>query len=58
MFNQLRMDVMPASDYALRKNYTKLFRLDTLITANELNKATQNLSPYRSIAAWYLWQVK
>ena len=58
MFNQLRMDVMPASDYALRKNYTKLFRLDTLITANELDKATQNLSPYRSIAAWYLWQVK
>jgi DNA-3-methyladenine glycosylase II len=58
MFNQLRMDVMPASDYALRENYTKLFRLDTLITANELDKATQNLSPYRSIAAWYLWQVK
>lgn len=58
IFNQLRMDVMPASDYALRKNYTKLFRLDTLITANELDKATQNLSPYRSIAAWYLWQVK
>jgi len=58
MFNQLRMDVMPASDYALRKNYTKLFQLDQLITAIELGKVTQHLSPYRSVAAWYLWQVK
>ena len=58
MFNQLRMDVMPASDYALRKNYTKLFQLDQLITATELGKVTQHLSPYRSVAAWYLWQVK
>jgi DNA-3-methyladenine glycosylase II len=58
MFNQLRMDVMPASDYALRKNYTKLFQLDQLITATELGKVTQHLSPYRSVAAWYLWQLK
>ena len=58
MFNQLRMDVMPTSDYALRKNYTQLFQFDKLITATELGKATQNLSPYRSIAAWYLWQIK
>ena len=58
MFNQLRMDVMPTSDYALRKNYTQLFQFDKLITATELGKATQHLSPYRSIAAWYLWQVK
>lgn len=58
MFNQLRMDVMPASDYALRKNYTKLFQLDQLITTTELGKVTQHLSPYRSVAAWYLWQLK
>lgn len=58
MFNQLRMDVMPSSDYALRKNYTQLFQFDKLITATELGKATQHLSPYRSIAAWYLWQIK
>ena len=58
MFNQLRMDLMPTSDYALRKNYTQLFQFDKLITATELGKATQHLSPYRSIAAWYLWQIK
>ena len=58
MFNQLRMDIMPTSDYALRKNYTQLFQFDKLITATELGKATQHLSPYRSIAAWYLWQIK
>ena len=58
MFNQLRMDVMPTSDYALRKNYTQLFQFDKLITATELGKAAQHLSPYRSIAAWYLWQIK
>ena len=58
MFNQLRMDLMPTSDYALRKNYTQLFQFDQLITATELGKATQHLSPYRSIAAWYLWQIK
>ena len=58
MFNQLRMDIMPTSDYALRKNFTQLFQFDKLITATELGKATQHLSPYRSIAAWYLWQIK
>ena len=58
MFNQLRMDIMPTSDYALRKNYTQLFQFDKLITATELGKVTQHLSPYRSIAAWYLWQIK
>ena len=58
MFNQLRMDIIPTSDYALRKNYTQLFQFDKLITATELGKTTQHLSPYRSIAAWYLWQIK
>ena len=58
IFNQGRLDIMPASDLAIRKKYSLLTQREYLITPTQLMKETENLSPYRTIAAWYLWQMK
>ena len=58
IFNQGRLDIMPTSDLAIRKKYSQLTQRECLITPTQLMKETENLSPYRTIAAWYLWQMK
>ena len=58
IFNQGRPDIMPTSDLAIRKKYSLLTQRECLITSTQLMKETENLSPYRTIAAWYLWQMK
>jgi len=58
IFNQGRPDIMPTSDLAIRKKYSLLTQRECLITPTELMKETEYLSPYRTIAAWYLWQMK
>ena len=58
IFNQGRPDIMPTSDLAIRKKFSLLTQRENLITPTELMKETEYLSPYRTIAAWYLWQIK
>jgi DNA-3-methyladenine glycosylase II len=58
IFNQGRLDIMPTSDLAIRKKYSLLTQRKCLITPTQLMKETEYLSPYRTIAAWYLWQMK
>ena len=58
IFNQGRPDIMPSSDLAIRKKYSLLTQREYLITPTQLIKETEYLSPYRTIAAWYLWQMK
>ena len=58
IFNQGRLDVMPSSDLAIRKKYSLLMQKAYQITPTQLIKETEYLSPYRTIAAWYLWQMK
>ena len=58
IFNQGRLDVMPSSDLAIRKKYSLLMQKACEITPTQLIKETEYLSPYRTIAAWYLWQMK
>ena len=58
IFNQGRPDIMPTSDLAIRKKYSLFTQREYLITPTQLMKETENLRPYRTIAAWYLWQMK
>ena len=58
IFNQGRPDIMPSSDLAIRKKYSLLTQREYLITPTQLMKETETLSPYRTVAAWYLWQMK
>ena len=57
IFNLGRLDIFPHNDLAIRKNYQKLKKLTSPITPIEISKISIAWSPYRSVAAWYLWRV-
>jgi DNA-3-methyladenine glycosylase II len=57
IFNQGFLDIMPCTDFAIRKNFSTLMNLENMITPKKLETETLSLKPYRSIAAWYLWQL-
>lgn len=52
----LRPDVFPATDLALLTAVTKLKRLPTRATPNQLLEMAEAWRPYRSVAARMLWQ--
>ena len=56
IFHLGRLDIMPSTDLAIRNQYKKLKSLKEDISPQQLTLATKPLSPFRSIAAWYLWQ--
>ena len=56
IFNLGKLDVFPAGDFALRKNYSLFKSIASPITVKELSKISEKWKPFRSIAAWYLWR--
>lgn len=52
-----RIDVFPIDDFGVLDGYKRLKRLDNLPSKKEIKNISEAFSPYRSIAAWYLWQV-
>jgi len=56
IFTLGRLDVWPASDYGVRKGYAVAYGLGDLPAARWLEEAGGHFSPYRSVAAWYLWR--
>jgi DNA-3-methyladenine glycosylase II len=52
-----RMDVLPADDFGVREGHRRLKSLPKAVSAKEIAKEGQRWSPYRTIAAWYLWRV-
>ena len=56
IFHLGRIDVMPSSDLALRNGYRTLKSLEENISPKDLAKVAELWSPFRSIAAWYLWK--
>jgi DNA-3-methyladenine glycosylase II len=56
IFHLGRIDVMPSSDLALRNRYRTLKSLEKNISPKDLAKVAELWSPFRSIAAWYLWK--
>lgn len=57
MFDLGRPDVLPTGDYAVRTGFQKLHRKRRQPAPVELERHAQRWSPYRSVAAWYLWRV-
>ncbi|MBA4143757.1 MAG: DNA-3-methyladenine glycosylase 2 family protein [Nitrosospira sp.] len=57
IFTLERMDVMPADDYGVRAGYRLLKSLEAVPNRKEMEKAGMPCSPYRTIAAWYLWRI-
>jgi len=56
IFTLGRPDVLPADDFGVKDGYKRLKLLETPPTSKEITRLGQALSPYRSIAAWYLWR--
>ena len=56
MFRLGREDVLPATDYGVRKGFALTYKLDELPTPQELLAHGEKWRPYRTTAAWYLWR--
>jgi DNA-3-methyladenine glycosylase II len=53
-----RMDVLPADDFGVREGYRRLKSIPVAPTKREMEKLGYRWSPYRTLAAWYLWRLK
>jgi DNA-3-methyladenine glycosylase II len=56
MFRLGRPDIFPADDLALMNAVHRAYGLRKRPDAKRLRKMCEAWSPYRSVAAWYLWQ--
>ncbi|SEO09297.1 DNA-3-methyladenine glycosylase [Pseudomonas sp. NFACC39-1] len=52
-----RPDILPADDFGVREGYRRLKGLDVQPTRKQMVGIGQAWSPYRTVAAWYLWRV-
>lgn len=56
MFNLGRPDVLPVDDLGLRNAVMKVYELNKPPAPRELREFGERWRPYRTVAAWYLWQ--
>ncbi len=56
MFNLHRPDVFPVDDLGVRNAVARLYAMSAPPPPRELREFGERWRPYRSVAAWYLWQ--
>lgn len=56
IFTLGRKDILPVSDYGVRKGFALTYGWKDLPTPRELLEFGRRWSPHRSTAAWYLWR--
>jgi 3-methyladenine DNA glycosylase/8-oxoguanine DNA glycosylase len=56
IFRLGRLDVLPATDYGVRKGFAITFKLEELPTPGHVLDHGKRWKPFRSVAAWYLWR--
>ncbi len=56
IFRLGRPDVLPVSDFGVRKGYMLVYKTADLPTAAEITKRGERWRPFRSVASWYLWR--
>lgn len=57
IFTLQRLDVLPVDDFGVREGYKRLKSLAIAPTPKALALLGEAWQPYRTVAAWYLWQV-
>ncbi len=57
MFTLCRPDVLPATDYGVRKGFALAYKWKELPRPLELMAYGEKWRPYRSVASWYMWRV-
>ena len=56
IFSLGRPDVLPTSDFGVRKGFMLTYGMQDLPTPKELLAHGERWRPYRSVASWYLWR--
>jgi 3-methyladenine DNA glycosylase/8-oxoguanine DNA glycosylase len=56
IFRLGRPDVLPVTDYGVRKGYARVFSRGRLPSPTLLAKRGERWRPFRTAAAWYLWR--
>ena len=56
IFRLGRPDVMPVTDYGVRKGFMRTFRTRELPDPKKMLARAEAWRPYRSVAAWYMWR--
>ena len=56
LFRMGRPDVWPTGDFAVRKSFGQLFKLDEDPSPRVVEAGGERWRPFRSAAAWYLWR--
>jgi len=62
IFRLARLDVMPTTDYGIRKGFAQTYfsksklKEGTLPTPGEIQRHAERWRPFRSAASWYLWR--
>jgi 3-methyladenine DNA glycosylase/8-oxoguanine DNA glycosylase len=56
MFRLGRRDILPVSDYGIRKGVMLLHGLAELPSLEAVAKHGEKWRPHRTIASWYLWR--
>lgn len=57
IYTMERPDILPVDDFGVRDGYRRLKALAATPTRKEMQALGQAWSPYRTVAAWYLWRV-
>lgn len=57
MFSLQRMDILPATDFAIAAGYQRLKQLPLPPKPKQMAAIGELWSPHRTIASWYLWRV-
>lgn len=56
IFRLGRLDIMPATDYGVRKGFAFTYKTKDLPKPSELLEFGKKWKPYQSVASWYLWR--
>lgn len=56
IFTLGREDVLPATDFGVRKGFALTYRLNDLPSPKELLAHGEKWRPHRTTASWYLWR--
>jgi 3-methyladenine DNA glycosylase/8-oxoguanine DNA glycosylase len=51
-----RPDVLPATDFGIRKAFSLLYRRGRPVKPESILRHAKRWQPYRSVASWYLWR--
>jgi 3-methyladenine DNA glycosylase/8-oxoguanine DNA glycosylase len=56
IFRLGRPDILPATDYGVRKGFARAFGDGALPTPKQVIARGESWRPYRTMASWYLWR--